>query len=359
MITEAEFRALAAQGYNRIPLVLESFADLDTPLSLYLKLANSATRSCSNRSSAASASAATRSSGCRRSVRMRVRGTHVEVEDDGGVVERHDGDPLAFVREFLRRFRAAPLPRIAALLRRARRLFRLRHGAPHRDAGSPARASPPTPAPRRPSRHAAAADRGARGRRQPVGQDLPDRLRRSRRAGRLRAGAGSAAGTAPQAARAGDDPVSDRERASRDAESEFGADAYQGRGARAPRSTSRPATSCRWCCRSGCACRSPRRRCRCTARCARSIRRRTCSTTTSATSTSSAHRRRSSCARRDRQSRCGPIAGTRPRGATREADEALAPELAADPKEIAEHVMLLDLGRNDVGRVAHDRQRCA
>jgi anthranilate synthase component I len=34
MITEPEFRALAAQGYNRIPLVLESFADLDTPLSL-------------------------------------------------------------------------------------------------------------------------------------------------------------------------------------------------------------------------------------------------------------------------------------------------------------------------------------
>jgi anthranilate synthase component 1 len=47
-----------------------------------------------------------------------------------------------------------------------------------------------------------------------------------------------------------------------------------------------------------------------------------------------------------------PIAGTRPRGATREADEGLASELLADPKEIAEHVMLLDLGRNDVGRVA-------
>ena len=47
-----------------------------------------------------------------------------------------------------------------------------------------------------------------------------------------------------------------------------------------------------------------------------------------------------------------PIAGTRPRGATREADEALALELANDPKELAEHVMLLDLGRNDVGRVA-------
>ena len=47
-----------------------------------------------------------------------------------------------------------------------------------------------------------------------------------------------------------------------------------------------------------------------------------------------------------------PIAGTRPRGATRDADEKLAQELTADPKEIAEHVMLVDLGRNDVGRVA-------
>jgi anthranilate synthase component 1 len=47
-----------------------------------------------------------------------------------------------------------------------------------------------------------------------------------------------------------------------------------------------------------------------------------------------------------------PIAGTRPRGTTERDDGALAAELAADPKELAEHVMLLDLGRNDVGRVA-------
>src|SRR5690606_4752915 len=46
-----------------------------------------------------------------------------------------------------------------------------------------------------------------------------------------------------------------------------------------------------------------------------------------------------------------PIAGTRRRGATPEADRALADELLADPKELAEHLMLLDLGRNDVGRV--------
>jgi anthranilate synthase component 1 len=47
-----------------------------------------------------------------------------------------------------------------------------------------------------------------------------------------------------------------------------------------------------------------------------------------------------------------PIAGTRPRGKTREEDLALAEELLADPKERAEHVQLMDLGRNDVGRVA-------
>jgi len=47
-----------------------------------------------------------------------------------------------------------------------------------------------------------------------------------------------------------------------------------------------------------------------------------------------------------------PIAGTRPRGATPAQDQALEAELLADPKERAEHLMLVDLGRNDVGRVA-------
>jgi anthranilate synthase component 1 len=55
---------------------------------------------------------------------------------------------------------------------------------------------------------------------------------------------------------------------------------------------------------------------------------------------------------RDGEVTIRPIAGTRPRGATPEEDAALGRELLADAKERAEHLMLLDLGRNDVGRVA-------
>ncbi|WP_298566546.1 anthranilate synthase component I [uncultured Aliiroseovarius sp.] len=54
----------------------------------------------------------------------------------------------------------------------------------------------------------------------------------------------------------------------------------------------------------------------------------------------------------DREVTIRPIAGTRPRGATPEEDKAYEADLMADQKELAEHLMLLDLGRNDVGRVA-------
>ena len=114
MITEAEFRSLAAQGYNRIPLVLETFADLDTPLSLYLKLAHQ--RYTYLLESVVGGERFGRYSfiGLPAKIRIRVTGTHTEVEDHSGVIERHDGDPLVFLRTFLARFRAAPeagLPR--------------------------------------------------------------------------------------------------------------------------------------------------------------------------------------------------------------------------------------------------------
>ncbi len=60
---------------------------------------------------------------------------------------------------------------------------------------------------------------------------------------------------------------------------------------------------------------------------------------------------------RGRTAEIRPIAGTRWRGATPEEDERLAEDLLADPKERAEHVMLIDLGRNDLGRVADLRHR--
>ena len=51
-----------------------------------------------------------------------------------------------------------------------------------------------------------------------------------------------------------------------------------------------------------------------------------------------------------------PIAGTRPRGKTEQEDRSMANELLADEKERAEHVMLVDLGRNDLGRVAQSER---
>ena len=110
IMTEAEFRALAAQGYNRIPLVLESFADLDTPLSLYLKLANqryTLPARIGRRRRALRPLLVHRPAGedphSRARARDRGRGSAA------AIVERHEGDPLAFIGDI-----PAPLPRRAA-----------------------------------------------------------------------------------------------------------------------------------------------------------------------------------------------------------------------------------------------------
>jgi len=349
VITETEFNALAARGYNRIPLVLETFADLDTPLSLYLKLAQQ--RYTFLLESVVGGERFGRYSfiGLPAKVRIRASATHVEVEDQGGVIERHEGNPLAFLRAFLARFRAAPqpgLPRFCGGIAGYFGYDTVRHIEP------------------RLARHVPS-DRGALG-------DLPDmlllltdelavidnlagkiylivyadpaiadawrhaqeRLHELRR--RLRTPADIPYQTATAVTRA---------------ESELGEEAFEAAVRRAKdyiaagdimqvvlsQRMQLPFAA------------SPLS----LYRALRSLNpspymfyydlgdfhvvgaspeilvRKEASTVT-----------------------LRPIAGTRPRGATREADERLAHELANDPKELAEHVMLLDLGRNDVGHVA-------
>jgi anthranilate synthase component 1 len=349
VLTETEFQALAAQGYNRIPLVLETFADLDTPLSLYLKLAHQHYTFLLESVVGGERFGRYSFIGLPAKIRIRVTGSHVEVEDRGGVVERHDGDPLAFLRAFLGRFRAAPkpgLPRFCGGIAGYFGFDTVRRIEPKLAAHVPA-------------------TRGALG-------DLPDmlllltdelavidnlsgkislivyadpaqpdawrnaqeRLHELRR--KLRTPAEVPYQTATEVTRA---------------ESEVGADAFEAAVRRAKdyiaagdvmqvvlsQRMQLPFAA------------SPLS----LYRALRSLNpspymfyydfgdfhvvgaspeilvRKEASTVT-----------------------LRPIAGTRPRGPTRDADERLAQELAADPKEIAEHVMLLDLGRNDVGHVA-------
>src|SRR6266511_3711198 len=109
-MTEAEFWALAAQGYNRVPLVLESFADLDTPLSLYLKLANRPYSFLLESVVGGERFGRYSFIGLPATTRLRTRARDIEVDQGGVVSERHDGDPLDFIAAFQRRYRAAPVP---------------------------------------------------------------------------------------------------------------------------------------------------------------------------------------------------------------------------------------------------------
>ena len=120
----------------------------------------------------------------------------------------------------------------------------------------------------------------------------------------------------------------------------------------ARRNTLPPATYFRSCRRSVSRRRSPCRRLRYTVRCATPTRRRFYSSSISAAACWWDRAPRSSCGCATSEVTIRPLAGTRKRGATAAEDEALAKDLLADPKEIAEHLMLLDLGRNDIGRIA-------
>ena len=348
-MTEAEFRALAAQGYNRIPLVLESFADLDTPLSLYVKLANEPFTFLLESVVGGERFGRYSFIGLPARIRIRARGTAIEVDDGGVVVERHDGDPLAFVGEFLRRYRAAPrpgLPRFCGGLAGSFGYDTVRH-----------------------------IETKLAGRAPPPGSglaDVPDILLLlteelavvDNLAGKISLIVYADPGEPDAFAAARErlqvlrrklrEPVSiplQTETAVTAGESEFGAEGYQRAVRRAKeyiaagdvmqvvlsQRMKRPFAS------------SPL-----------SLYRALRSLNPSpymfyydfgdfhvvGASPEILVRKEGSAVT------LRPIAGTRPRGATRDADLRLAEELLGDPKEVAEHVMLVDLGRNDVGRVA-------
>ena len=118
MITELEFKSLASEGYNRIPLMAEAFADLETPLSLYLKLAH--TKDNGKHSflleSVVGGERFGRYSFIGLPARTLLRASgfgadaRTEVVTDGQVVETAAGNPLDFIAEYQKRFKVALRP---------------------------------------------------------------------------------------------------------------------------------------------------------------------------------------------------------------------------------------------------------
>ncbi len=348
-MTEAEFRALAAQGYNRIPLVLESFADLDTPLSLYLKLANRPYSFLLESVVGGERFGRYSFIGLPAQVRICARGQDIEVANGRMVAERHQGDPLDFVAAFLRRYRAAPvagLPRFCGGLAGYFGYDTVRHIERRLAASSPPVSDALSEIPDillLLTEELAVVD-NLQGKiflivyadpsKRDAFRDASERLQTLRQALRTPVDIPDATATAVTRA-----------------ESEFGAAGFQRAVARAREYIAagdimQVVLSQRM-------------------------------TMPFAASPLSLYRALRSLnpspymfyydfgdfhvvgaspeilVRKEGDTvTLRPIAGTRPRGAGREADDALAAEMLADPKEVAEHVMLLDLGRNDVGRVA-------
>ncbi len=120
-MTEIEFNALAAQGYNRIPLLAETYADLDTPLAIYLKLAHAGPEGGRNSCLMESVVGGERFGrysfiGLPAKTVIRATGRLTEVLRQGQVVETHEGDPLTFIESYQQRFKVAlrpGLPRFA------------------------------------------------------------------------------------------------------------------------------------------------------------------------------------------------------------------------------------------------------
>ena len=109
-MTELEFKAIAAQGFNRIPLLLESFADLETPLSLYLKLAHKPNSFLLESVVGGERFGRYSFIGLPANTLVRSTATGAEVVRGGEVIERFEGNPLDFVDSYRKRFQVAVRP---------------------------------------------------------------------------------------------------------------------------------------------------------------------------------------------------------------------------------------------------------
>ena len=111
VITELEFQSLAAQGHNRIALMAEAFADLETPLSLYLKLAGGARHSFLLESVVGGERFGRYSFiGLPARTLLRASGFKTEIVTDGVVTETDTGNPLDFIEAYQARFKVALRP---------------------------------------------------------------------------------------------------------------------------------------------------------------------------------------------------------------------------------------------------------
>lgn len=107
-MTENEFNQLAAQGYNRIPVALETFADMDTPLSIYLKLANRPYSYLLESVQDGAHFGRYSFVGLPATTRVEARGNHVKVVQAENVTEQEVDDTLSFINTYLSAFNAAP-----------------------------------------------------------------------------------------------------------------------------------------------------------------------------------------------------------------------------------------------------------
>jgi len=110
-MTESEFKALAAQGFNRIPVVLETFADLDTPLSVYLKLANQPYSYLLESVVGGERFGRYSFIGLAADHRIEVRGNSFSEYRGNNLLQKSEtSDPLAAIQDVQQRFKAARLP---------------------------------------------------------------------------------------------------------------------------------------------------------------------------------------------------------------------------------------------------------